>query len=72
MRTRIDHPGIRTLRRTLARCLAIVCALGAVACGGADPSPDATTPRLENEWDDMSWDTGEWACRPMVSRSDIT
>jgi len=71
MRTRTGNPSSRTMGRTLALCLTIAGALGAVACGGADRPTDTMAPGVENRWDAMSWDAGEWACRPVVTHSEV-
>jgi hypothetical protein len=71
MRTRTGNQKIRTMRQTLAVGLAIAWPLGAVACGGADQASDTTAPGVENRWDGMTWDSGEWACHPVVTRGEV-
>ena len=37
-------------------------AMGSVGCGGGDDTP-ASPAQIQDEWDEMDWDDGEWTHR---------
>lgn len=57
----------RRTRSFTARALVVLTAalmLFTVACGGKeDGQGGGNAPPVENRWDAMSWDQGEWASR---------
>lgn len=38
-------------------------ALGSVGCGGSDDNTPDAPAQIQDEWDEMNWDDGEWTHR---------